>query len=294
MSDLLERPRIDPRIARRWIEARREEGRRRLRLVSVAAVVAALAAAGVGSLYSPIFSTRHVRVTVDGPIGRSRILSLSGLAHPPAMVEVHTRTIAARLDADPWLGDARVTKQWPSTVTVKVAVRAPVAEVPLGGQSAPSWAEVDPTGRVLAVMASPVPGLPAVDGLGPPPGPGAWLPLSAGPAAAVGSSGADMAAASDAADVPRGAGAALAFLQALPPALRSAVQTFTVAPSGLSLVIAPPRVATGTVNVVLGDGSQLQAKVSALVTLMDQADLSGVTGLDLSVPNRPAALTARP
>jgi hypothetical protein len=293
MSEVLERPRIDPRIARRWIEARRQEGRRRLRLVSVAAVVAVLAGLGIGSLYSPVFSTRHVRVTVDGPVGRTQILALTGLAHPPVMIEVHTRTIAARLDADPWLGDARVTKRWPSTVMVNVAVRAPVAEVAVGGQGAQSWAEVDPTGRVLAVMGNPVPGLPAVDGLGAPPGPGAWLPLSAGPAAAVGSTGADMAADSDAADVPRGAGAALAFLQALPPALRSAVQTFTVAPSGLSLVIAPPRAATGTVKVVLGDGSQLQAKVSALVTLMGQANLSGVTGLDLSVPDRPAALTAR-
>ncbi len=47
-------------------------------------------------------------------------------------------------------------------------------------------------------------------------------------------------------------------------------------------------------TVTFGDGSQLQAKITAVVTLLDDANLSGVTGLDLSVPTRPAAITTGP
>jgi hypothetical protein len=57
--------------------------------------------------------------------------------------------------------------------------------------------------------------------------------------------------------------------------------------------ILPATIAAGSIPVHLGDGSQLAAKLTALTTLLAQADLSGVQSIDLTVPNRPAALTAR-
>jgi hypothetical protein len=184
-------------------------------------------------------------------------------------------------------------------VTISVTVSSPMAIVPAGGKwpVGAMWAEVDRTGRVLAAVQSPPIGMPVLQGVAPAPGPGGWLAGSAGPSAPpfAGPDGlADMSAASDSSDVPSGAGAALAVLDALPSLLRADVVSIGVGAGGLSLVISPPRLALGTVTVDFGDGSGLQSKVTALVTLLGQADLSGVIKLDLSVPNRPAAGSQAP
>ena len=292
-------PRIDPRIARRWVEARREEGRRRLRILLVVASVATVVGLGVGSLYTPLFALRHIRVTATGgsAVSVARIEAEGGLLHHPLLVDVNPASVARRLDADPLLGAARVAKHWPATVTVTVAERVPLAQVPVaGGAGAGAYVEVDETGRVLGAPGPRVTGLPVIQGVGPVPAAGGWIPGSPGPAAVPGSGSAalvDMNAASDAPDVPRAAAAALSVLQALPAGLRSAVQSVSIASgSGLSLVMAPPRLPVGTVAMTLGDGSQLAAKVTALETLVAQAPLSGVSSIDLSVPSRPAAVTA--
>lgn len=297
-----DRPRIDPRIAQRWVDARRQEGRRRLRILAAVASLAVVAALAAGSLFTPIFAAGHVHVTVTGAspgaptVGAARVELEAGLAHQPLMIDIDPAAVARRLDADPLLGAARVSKHWPGTVTVTVVERTPLAQVAVGtapGATTPSYVRVDPTGRVLGGPGAQVVGLPVIAGTGPAPAAGGWIAGSAGPAAppAGGPAAvADMTAPADGPDVPHGAAAALAFLQALPTAVRSAVQTVTAGPgNGVSLVIAPPRVASGTVTVTLGDGSQLAAKAQALATLMTQADLGGVTSIDLSVPARPAA-----
>jgi hypothetical protein len=48
------------------------------------------------------------------------------------------------------------------------------------------------------------------------------------------------------------------------------------------------------VAVLLGDTSALAAKVSALVTMVTQAPLTGITAIDLRVPDRPAVTSAHP
>lgn len=295
MTDLLdpprpdERPRIDPRFARRWIDARREEGRRRLHVLVWLGAVAAVAALAGGSLYSPLFHVRHLRITVNGPISSSSIGRLAGLSGHTLMIEVDSSRSAARLDSDPWLGGARVIRSWPGTVSVQVTVRTPIAVVAAGN----GWAEIDQTGRVLTDIATPPPAMPVVQGVGPVPAPGGWLTGSAGPAVdpnAPPGRLADLDSLADGAAVPSGASAALAVLASLPATLRPDVMSVNAsAPGGLTLSMSPPRLAAGTVTVAFGDGSELQSKVTALMTLLDQASLGGVTNLDLSVPNRPAA-----
>jgi hypothetical protein len=81
---------------------------------------------------------------------------------------------------------------------------------------------------------------------------------------------------------------------ALPPALRAQVLSVTVAPGNqLRMAVLPATVASGAISVNLGDGSRLAAKLTALATLLAQANLSGVAQIDLTVPDRPATLTAR-
>jgi hypothetical protein len=315
------RPTVDPRFARRWVEVRRQEGRRRLRWLIGAGGVALAVGLVAGALYSPLLAVRHVPVTlvaapVPGPPGpapgagaaapgagavapgaasypypppsytTSLLRQWAGMAGRPPMIDVDAGRIEQRLDAQPWLGSARVEVRWPDTVSVSVVERTPLAALARPGGS--GVALVDPTGRVLADVTAPPVGLPLIEGLGAPPAPGSWLLGTAGPRGPVGSTGADLAAAADAPDVPSGAAAALALVAALPAFLRADVLSVQAGPgTALQLVVAPPQAATGTVRVIVGDGSALAAKVAALVTILDQVDLAGVRTIDVSVPGRP-------
>jgi hypothetical protein len=246
---------------------------------------------------------RHIRITAPSSLPRQELLAIAGLSHPRPLIDIDTRKVAARLDAVPTLGAARVTKQWPSTVNITVVARSPIAAVPRvvpAGtlQVTPGWVTVDATGRVLADVVAAA-GLPVVQGTGEVPPPGGWLEGSAGPhaippARAGGDSLADLQAAPDGPSVPSGTAAALAIAAALTPALRAEVLSVTVAPGNqLRMSVLPATAASGAISVNLGDGSQLAAKLTALATLLAQADLTGVAQIDLTVPDRPATLTAR-
>jgi hypothetical protein len=240
---------------------------------------------------------RHVRVAVSGPMSPRRVESLAGLDRYHLMIDVHAGAIARRLDAVAQLAGAQVVVQWPSTVRVRVMVRTPVAlieKMPAAGQ-APAWLSVDVTGRVLSSSTTPPPGLPVLSGVSDAPVVGGWISGSLGPSAIPGTKpSVDMSAASDSSDMPRGASAALAAITALPATVRSEILGVSVdASGGLSMAVLPTNIAAGSIAVNLGDGSQLARKLSALTALLGQAELSGVASVDLTVPNRPAALTAR-
>jgi cell division septal protein FtsQ len=270
--------------------------------VLVAAGIVVVVLLAVGVLYSPLLNVRHIRITGPAPVSRQELLAIAGLSHPRPLIDIDTGKVAARLDAVPTLGAARVGKHWPATLDITVLARTPIAAVPrpvpAGASGGPGWVTVDATGRVLADVVA-APGLPVVQGTGEVPPPGGWLEGSAGsraipPAGAGAASLADLRAAPDSPSVPGGAAAALAIVAALPPALRAQVLSVRVAPGNqLRMAVLPATVASGAISVNLGDGSRLAAKLTALATLLAQANLSGVAQIDLTVPDRPATLTAR-
>jgi hypothetical protein len=103
-----------------------------------------------------------------------------------------------------------------------------------------------------------------------------------------------MNAASASQTVPTDPAAMLAIASALPPQIRQSVGAITASNTNvLSLTVAATEGSAGPLTVALGDGSQLAKKLTALTTLLTQTDLTGVNGLDLTVPDRPAALTAQ-
>jgi hypothetical protein len=82
--------------------------------------------------------------------------------------------------------------------------------------------------------------------------------------------------------------------QLMPASIRPDVSQVTVGPNGqVSMSVLPATIATGSITVLLGDGSQLASKLTALTALLTQTSLSGVTSINLTVPDRPTALTAR-
>jgi cell division septal protein FtsQ len=293
MTDVLQRPRIDPRFVQRWIDVRRAAGRRRLRMVIVGVSLLVVALLAFVSLYTPLFRVRHLRISVSGSVPESQVLAVAGLNHQKLMIHLSPAVIAARLDADPLLGGARVTKHWPGTVTIRVSVRTPLVNV---ARSGGGWATVDATGRVLADRAAPAIGLPVLQGDGGAPAPGQWIAGGLGPGVVPGTKATaaiNMDASSDSASLPTVASAALAVLQVLPAALLSEVVSVTVGANGESLAVLPVNVAAGSIAVDLGDESQLAEKVAALDALMTQTNLANVASIDLTVPDRPAVLTSR-
>jgi hypothetical protein len=103
-----------------------------------------------------------------------------------------------------------------------------------------------------------------------------------------------MDAASASPSVPTGAAAMLAIAVALPAQIRQSVGSITATGStGLTLTVAATQGSAGPLTILLGDGSRLAAKLTALSTLLTQADLTGMSGIDLTVPDRPAALTVQ-
>ena len=288
--------RMDPRIARRWVEVRRAQGRRRLRVLAAIGSAFLVVALFFGSLYTPLFKVRHVRVSVQGSIPTSEVARLSRITGHTLMIRVNDSTVERRLDAVARLGDARVSTHWPGTVSIRVAVRHAVAVI---AESAPSqWAEVDATGRVIATVSVRPAGLPQLLGVGTAPAVGQWLAGSVGSSAAIPPSGqaplADMNATSDSQSVPAGAAALLAIAAAVPLQVGESIGSMTTSnPGALTLTVAATRGSAGPITVMLGDGSQLAKKLTALTTLLTQADLSGVNAVDLTVPDRPAALTVQ-
>ncbi len=298
MVETMEHPPIDPRFVQRRMDVRQARGRRRMRiLLALVGTVGGLVIV-LGIIYSPIMKVHHVQVTVEaGRIPAQDVIKAAGLDHYKLMVDVDPTKIGARLDAVPLLGAARVSRHWPGTVAIVVTVRSPLAAVALAGTgSHPGWALLDATGRVLADVAALPAHVPVVHGLAVPPRPGDWVAGAAGPEAAPGPklpAGVNIAAPADGPAVPRGAVAALAALQVLPRPVWAHVLSVSPGGSGsLSMEVVPVGTGRAPIPVALGDGSMLGQKMEALATLLTDQSLTGVTAINLTVPLRPAVLTA--
>jgi len=279
-------PRIDPRLRQRWIDARREEGRRRLRLFVATAAVVALLAAAFGVLHTPLLKVRHVRVSlIDVPAGSgltaARVQAQAGLNRDRLMIDIAAGAEARLIEALPWVATARVERDWPGTIRIAVTARRPVAEVDrVSGEAGSGVAVLDATGRVLSVL--PAGYSPEASGSASGSGLGV-LPLLGG-LPAPGPAGTSMLGSA-------GAGGQvaveLATAAALPTSLVRRVSTITITPNGLQLSL-------GSVMVLFGDASELAQKVTSLETVLSEVSLAGVHIIDLRVPDRPALTRSQP
>jgi cell division protein FtsQ len=260
---------IDPRIRQRRIEVRREEGRRRLKFVVAVLAAVVLGATAFGITRSPLLAVHHVEVTGIAHTSRSDVVVAAGLQHRELMVDVHPGQVASRLAALPWVATAGVTRSWPTTVRIRITERTPVATV---AGAAGQVADVDATGRVLAVRAAPAAGRPVA---GPPPA-AAPLPVITGLAPA-GGPGSTLG--------PRAADALAlvgAVARSYPAALAARITTVKVEANGdLGALVTP------SVTVRLGSADRLDAKLVAIRTLLERVDFRGVAVVDVRLPDAP-------
>lgn len=243
-------PPIDPRIRARRIEVRRDAGRRRLQRLVDLGVVAVVALAFVGALWTPLLDVDEVHVTGAEHTGADAVTELAGIAPGDPLIGVDLRAVGERVAALPWVAEVRVTRGIDGRIDVELVERIPVAAVGTGEGAA----VVDRDGRVLGPVAE-APGGPFVEltGVGPIPAPGGFL-------------------APDVAD-----------------ALALASQVAATSPGVLASLAVGDLTGTlvqgGAVR--FGDARQLDAKTRSLRTVLEQVDLTCLAVLDLRLPGSP-------
>ena len=91
----------------------------------------------VGSLWwvtrSPIFSARQVEVTGASHLSRAKVLRLAGVGPGTNLFWLHTGAPEAKLERNPWIADAEVTRSLPSTLRITIHERTAVAQFPRDG-----------------------------------------------------------------------------------------------------------------------------------------------------------------
>ena len=241
-------PGIEPRIRQRRITVHRAMGLRRLKWV-VAGVVAGLAAlAALTVLGSGLFAIDDVSVGGNVYTDKNRLnIVIDELKGTPVLL-ADTEAAQRALEAIPWVETARVRAKWPSTATIEIRERTPVATM-RGADG--RFRVLDDEGRVLDV----------IEGQ-----PVAFILLG-------GPNTLDLAAGEFA---PIGPASAASLVTKLTPTIRPRVQTIDVTEDGADLVIflAPADEAVQTTPIRVRFGSALgdSDQIEKLVRLENQLD----------------------
>jgi cell division protein FtsQ len=257
-------PRIDPRMRERWVEARRREGRRRLRALIAVMAVLLTALAALGLTRSPLLAVHRVQVSGGVHTSRQAVVTATGLGRQPQMLDLNVGQLRHKLTALPWVASASVTRHWPATVVIRLTEREPLAVV-TDAQGQPLL--VDDAGRIL-------------DGAGPDQGqaqaqPGG-LPVIQG---LVAPDGGSIDASGEGRDALK---LAKAVPVALPPGSPLKLRTIVLAPDGTLTATLTPNV-----TVVFGTADVLDAKLLAVRTLLERVDPSSIATMDVRVPDSP-------
>ncbi len=221
------------------------------RLVGLVAVVA-IVGGGWWASNSPLFDLRTLSVTGAHHLSRDDVARLAGLRARTNVLWFSTARVARRLEADPWVLEARVSRRLPSTVSIAIEERRAVAVL------MPSNELVAQDGVLLGRGGSVR--LPHFEGTIDRP-----------------ASGLARAAPS----------AALSVVRALPPELLHLVgQVVDDQLGGVTLEL------RDGARVYYGDASAAAAKASALQAILEWADRTGtaIDYLDVRAPAAPALM----
>jgi cell division protein FtsQ len=252
---------IDPRIRARRIAVQRDEGRKRLRRVAIAAGAVAVLAALWGLTRTPLLDVDHVEVAGATHSGVETVIATSTIERGGALVTAPLGRAADRIAALPWVETVEVTRRWPGTVVIEVVERRPVAYVP----ATKGVVLVDRAGRQLAAAEAPPPELLRLDVAPIAPTPGASLPTRTR--------------------------AVLDLAGTVPTSLAGRIVALRTERDGT--VSGTVRLRNNTdAHLLLGAPTQTGAKWLALATVLDGADPARLATIDLRVPAAPA-LTRR-
>ena len=249
---------VDPRMRSRRIAVLRGAGRRRLRRVTLVLAVLALGVAAAAATQSPLLDVDLVTVAGITHTPERSVRRAAGIHTGDALVTVDLGAVARRIEELPWVDHARVTRDWPSTVHIQVTERSVAAVVQVTEEQA---ALIDGRGRVLSIE----PGTPPAEPEG---GDGAPLVLT-------------------------GIESRMTEGERLSGDARDALTLATTLRDRLPGVVASVStdldatlVAGGSIR--FGSTDQLEAKVTAVKTVLSDVDMTCLETLDVRVPGSPA------
>ncbi|PTR32204.1 cell division protein FtsQ [Rhodococcus sp. OK519] len=99
----------------------------RRRVFLIGGVSAVLIVALVGTLwFSPLMSVKRVEYVGDGMLSSEEVLAQAGIQEGTPLLRVDTAAAAQRVAGIPRVAEARVRREYPSTVQVSVTERIPV------------------------------------------------------------------------------------------------------------------------------------------------------------------------
>ncbi|MFT6391314.1 MAG: cell division protein FtsQ [Ilumatobacter sp.] len=140
---------IEPRLRQRRIGVRRAEGRRRLKWAAIISLVAVVAIGALATLGSSLFAVDDVDVTGQQFADADAVTAvIDDLLGRPVLL-VDTDAAEAELERIPFVESARVRSDFPSSVTIELRERAPVAAT-VGADG--RFRILDAEGRVLDVI----------------------------------------------------------------------------------------------------------------------------------------------
>ena len=141
---------------------------RRRRLLVLGVVVLVLVAIAYGVSRSPLLAVHTLQVRGTSHVTTAEVLDAAGVHEGDAMVWLDTTAAVDGMDALPYVRDATVQREWPSTVRIVVRERTPASWI----DGPNGRALIDRSGRVLETVAAAPPGVPELLGakLVPPPG----------------------------------------------------------------------------------------------------------------------------
>jgi cell division protein FtsQ len=112
----------EPQAPRRRVRTRR--------LVALIAAAALIVAAGlVAATYTSFFAADAIRVRGIQHLTKGEILRASALARGVNVFHLDAADVEARLEREPWVAEATLTKELPRTVVLTIRERVPVAVV---------------------------------------------------------------------------------------------------------------------------------------------------------------------
>lgn len=221
-----------------------------------AATAVVLGASAVGMSYSPLFRADRIVVRGESRLSEARVLKVAGLGASTNLLHANLGAAERRLEANPWIASASVTRQLPHGLQITVVERTAVAVADDGaGPPVLVSAQGTPLGPVPAGTA--LPAVTTTDGTSPP----------------------------DPAAMRTGA----AVAAAMPPGLLSRAASITVGADGSIWVETDTHVMAR-----YGDDTQLAAKGQALKAVLDYAANEGkvISEIDVTVPGAPTGRLA--
>ena len=234
-----------------------EARRRSLRPWAIAGgCLICVAIAGAGLTSTPLFHAKSIAVEGERHLSERKVLRIAGIDHDTNVFRLDEGAVRRRLERDPWIANAVVSADLPSSISISVVERVPVA-VALTEADGRQLIAADGTPLGVAAAGS---ALPEVRLVGEPGQPGPAFDAVAAGASVAGE---------------------------MPPAIRLQVELVVIGSDGtITLHL------TDGVTVTYGGPDEFEAKAEAIAAILAYADDQGRALLSIDV-TAPAAPTAR-